>query len=102
MPAGSSRATGLLRPKGRVKIVLWWRRATRAIIAILRRRRAWAEEGLALQADWIQNLVDGLERHKGVLVRTVRAPVSGQNPREPIRRQLRREHQSTRAAAKAR
>ena len=42
---------------------------------ILRRRKAWAAEGQALKAAWIQDLVEGLERVRGKLVRKAIAPL---------------------------
>ena len=45
------------------------------IVLILRRRKAWAAEGQALKAAWIQDLVEGLERVRGKLVRKAIAPV---------------------------
>ncbi len=57
---------------GRVRIVLWWKTAVKRITRLLARRKAWAAEGLALQARRIQSLVEGLERRKGVLVRVAK------------------------------
>ena len=51
------------------------RSAVGRIILILRRRKAWAAEGQALKAAWIQDLVVGLERVRGKLVRKAIAPV---------------------------
>ena len=56
----------------------YFRSAVGKIILILRRRKAWAAEGRALQARWIQDLVEGLERVRGQLVRRAIAPVRNQ------------------------
>ena len=46
-----------------------WRRAVRRITHILRIRRKWALVGQLLQDPTIQDLVRGLERRQGQLVR---------------------------------
>ena len=48
---------------------LRWKRAVRHITLILRIRRRWALTGQYLQQERIQNLVAGLERRNGRLVR---------------------------------
>ena len=62
----------LRRPSKKARVVLWWKTAVKRISRLLARRRAWAAEGLALQARRIQSLVEGLERKKGVLVRVTK------------------------------
>ena len=52
-----------------------WRSAWCKVVLILRRRKAWAAEGQALKAAWIQDLVEGLERVRGKLVRKAIAPL---------------------------
>ena len=48
-----------------------WRWATRKIVEVLRLRRVWHSLGVWLQQGWIRNLVEGLTRRHGVLVRPV-------------------------------
>ena len=55
----------------KARVVLWWKTAVKRITRLLA-RKAWAAEGLALQAKRIQSLVEGLERRKGVLVRVTK------------------------------
>ena len=52
-----------------VRAIATWRRATKKIHRILHLRRLWAGLGLSLQTDAIQQLVLGLERKGGILVR---------------------------------
>ena len=61
-----------------------FRSAVCRIVLVLRRRKAWAAEGQALKANWIQDLVEGLERVRGKLVRKAIAPVRTRrfNPRD--------------------
>ena len=53
---------------------LHWRRAVRHIAPILRLRRRWAALGRHLQAQRIQDLVQGLDRRRGVLTIVQPAP----------------------------
>ena len=67
----------------RLIALLRWKTAVKRVIRVLARRRAWAEEGKALQAPWLQDLVEGLERRKGKLVRVAKAKVRPAPKRKP-------------------
>jgi len=47
----------------------------RRIILVLRIRRVWNQLGIWLQQDWVQDLVEGLDRRRGVLRRVAPAPL---------------------------
>ena len=47
-----------------------WYRATSYIVRLLRIRKRWAATGRHLQRERVQDLLSGIERKRGVLVRT--------------------------------
>jgi len=57
-------------PRAFTKARRLWRKSIRFVAQLLRRREAWAAFGQYLQQPSIKSLVDGLERRRGVLVRT--------------------------------
>ena len=74
-----------VRRRRRAGARLAWRRAARRVLQILRLRRRWADLGQWLQQPWVQSLVAGLERRRGVLVR-VRTAASAEQLRAARRR----------------